>query len=64
MDHSIIFIQVCPKLPLHTISAKMKPIPEQEPFKYSKWKFASEFNQFAILPKLTKNFLQFQNEQN
>ena len=33
-------------------------------FKYPKWKFASEIDHFVILPKLTQNFFQFQNEQN
>ena len=36
-----------------------------KPFKYPKEKFARETDHFviAILPKLTQNFLQFQNKQ-
>ena len=30
---------------------------------YPKWKFASEIGRIVILPKLTQNFLQFQNKQ-
>ena len=41
--------------------AKVKP--KRAPFKYPKWKFASEIGCFVSLPKLTQNSLQFQNKQ-
>ena len=34
-----------------------------KPFKYPKEKFARETDHFVTLPKLTQNFLQFQNKQ-
>ena len=36
---------------------------KRAPFKYLKWKFASEIGHFVSLLKLTLNFLQFQNKQ-
>ena len=42
---------------IHKMRKKIKP------FKYPKEKLARETDHFVILPKLTQNFLQFQNEQ-
>ena len=36
---------------------------KRAPFKYPKWKFASEIGHFVSLSKLTQNLLQFQNKQ-
>ena len=36
---------------------------KRAPFKYPKSKFASEIGHFLSLPKLTQNWLQFQNKQ-
>ena len=58
---SVIFTQIYPKLLLYTKWAKINFIPETSTSQISD--FASEFNHFVILPRLTQNFLEFQNEQ-
>ena len=47
---------------IHKMSKKRLYL-KRAPFNYLKWKFASEIGHFVILPKLTKNFLQFQIKQ-
>ena len=63
MDQSIIFVQICPKFSLYAKWAKITLYLKRAPFKYAKWKFASEISHFVSLPKLTQNLLQFQNKQ-
>ena len=48
---------------IHKMSKKSLYL-KRVPFKYPKWRLASEISHFVTLPKLTQNFLQFQNEQN
>ena len=59
------FYNFYPNLPKISIIHKMsnEPLFEANTFKYPKCKFASEIGHFVILPKLTQNFLQFQNKQ-
>ena len=64
IDHSVIFTQFFQKLPLYKIWVKIKPIPESSTFQIHEMKIASEIDHFVILPKLTQNSFQLQNEQN
>ena len=48
-----------PETSLLDIMIKKRLYLKQVPFKYRKWKIASEIGHFVILPKLTQNVFQF-----
>ena len=61
VDYSVIFAQICPKLPLYTKETKIKSTPETRTLQIPEMKICNWNQPFC---NFTQNFLQFQNKQN